>query len=51
MQPSCWATWLLERDDGVAQACDLQLACRRLADWQRPEQVWGRARGGVCYYT
>jgi len=38
MQPNRWATWLLERDDRVAQEYGLQLACRLYANRQRPER-------------
>jgi len=41
VQPSFWATWLLERDDRVARACGLELACRRLADRRWPEPGMG----------
>jgi len=45
VQPSGWATWLLERDDCAARAwtCGMQLACSCLANWQWP--VHGMAMG------
>jgi len=44
MQPSCSATWLLERDDCAAQVCGLQLACRQLAHWQHPVRGMGSGK-------
>jgi len=45
VQPGCWETWPLQCYNRVARACGLQLACRWLADRQRPER--GKGDGHV----
>jgi len=50
VQPNCWTTWLLERDDRAAQACGLQLFCRRFPTGSGQSEVWGRASDGETVF-
>jgi len=50
---SCWATWLLQRDDRVARTCGLQLACRCSPSERGMELTgeWRRAENHRIRYT